>query len=106
MKPCIGLIVPSLELGGGVPSVAEFVCQAIEQSGAFDVHLVSLSTSARDGMGVALTKPASWLRGVHSRKEVWRGRPFLRVGAFASELEFQRYQPRHARVVTLTGTGQ
>lgn len=96
MKRCIGLVVPSLEQGGGVPSVAEFVCQIIEQSGAFDVQLVSLSTSAQDEIGVALTKPASWLLGVRKRPEVWRGRPFTHVGAFASELEFQRYRPRHA----------
>jgi len=76
--------------------VAEFVCQTIEQSGAFDLQLVSLSAAARDEIGVALTRPSSWLRGVRTRKEVWRGRTFLRLGAFASELEFQRYQPRHA----------
>lgn len=96
MKPCIGLVVPSLEQSGGVSSVAEFVCQTIERSGAFGFQLVSLSTSARDEIGIALTKPASWLPGVRKRPEVWRGHPFTRVGAFASELEFQRYQPRHA----------
>lgn len=95
-KPRIGLVVPSLEQGGGVPTVAEFVCETIERSGAYDLQLISLSPSARDEIGVSLTKPASWFRGVITRKGVWRGRPFTRVGAFASELEFQRYQPRQA----------
>lgn len=95
-KPRIGLVVPALEQGGGVPSVAEFVCQAIEQSGAYDLQLVSLAQSARDEIGVGLTKPASWFHGVLTRTGCWNGRPFTSVGAFASELEFQRYQPRQA----------
>lgn len=96
MKPRIGLVVPSLERGGGVPSVAEFVCRTIERAGAFEIELVSLAVAARDQLGVALMRPSSWLRGVRTWKGVWRGRPFTRVGAFASELEFQRFQPRHA----------
>lgn len=95
-RPRIGLVVPSLERGGGVPSVAEFVCETVERSGAYDLQLVSLSPSARDEIGVSLTNPKSWLRGVITRKGIWRGRPFTGVGAFASELEFQRYQPRQA----------
>lgn len=93
-KPRIGIVVPSLESGGGVPSVAEFVCQTIEQSGRFDIQLVSLSTSARDEIGVGLARPASWRQGVRTSNGIWRGRPYTRVGAFASELEFQRFQPR------------
>lgn len=100
-KPRILLVVPSLEQGGGVPSVAEFICQTIERSGAFDLQLVSLSTSARDELGVGLTKPASWLHGVLTHNGSWLGRPFTRVGAFASELEFQRYQPRQALAALL-----
>lgn len=100
-KPCIGLVVPALEQGGGVPSVAEFVCQALGRSGAYEYRLISLSTSARDKISVGLTQPASWLRGVRTDHGVWRGRPFTRVGAFASELEFQRYQPRPALAALL-----
>lgn len=100
-KPCIGLVVPSLEQGGGVPSVAEFICQTIERSSAFEYRLISLSSSARDEISVGLTQPASWLGGVRTDHGVWRGRPFTRVGAFASELEFQRYQPRPALTALL-----
>lgn len=100
-RPRIGLVAPALEWGGGVPSVAEFMCRAIESSGAFEYQLVSLSSAARDEIGVALTRPSSWLRGVGTRREVWQGRPYIRVGAFASEFEFQRCQPRRALTMTL-----
>ncbi len=99
----IGLVVPSLELGGGVPAVAEFICQVIQRTGRFDVRLVSLSTTARDDVGVSITRPNTWLHNALAIKGVWRGRPFVRVGAMASELEFQRYQPRAALAAVLTG---
>jgi len=97
----IALVIPSLEQGGGVPSVAEFICQTIERSGAYEYRLISLSTSARDEISVGLTQSTSWLRGVRTEHGVWRGRPFTSVGAFASELEFQRYQPRPALAALL-----
>ena len=94
--PRIGVVVPALELGGGVPAVAEFICQTIEQSGVFDIELVSLVPGARDSLGVALTKPRSWFRGVGTEQGIWNGRPFTRVGAFISELELARHSPRQA----------
>lgn len=95
-KHHIALVVPALEQGGGVPSVAEFICETLERSGAYDYRLISLSTSARDEISVGLTQPASWLRGLRTDHGVWRDRPFTRAGAFISELESQRYQPRPA----------
>lgn len=100
-RPHIAVVVPALQDGGGVPSVAEFVCQSIERSGAYEHTLVSLSQSARDEVGVQIGNPATWLRGVLTDRSTWRGRPFTRVGAFASELEFQRYQPRKALAAVL-----
>ena len=99
----IGLVVPSLERGGGVPSVAAFMCDTIERSGAFDLVIVSLAVSARDELGVALTRPTSWFRGLRTSEGFWRGRRFTHIGAFGSELEFQRYQPRPALRRTLDG---
>ena len=63
-RPRIGLVVPALEQGGGVPSVAEFVCDTIERSRAFDLKIVSLAASYRDALSVSLTRPATWLNGV------------------------------------------
>lgn len=94
MKPCIALVVPSLEHGGGVPSVAEFLYQVIVRSGRFEVCLISLSTSAVDNLSVGIANPHSWFKGVRVEDGIWRGRPFTRVGVLASELEFQRYKPR------------
>lgn len=99
----IGLVAPSLATEGGVATVAEFACETIERSGAFDLTLVSLPSSARDPLGVALTRPASWLRGVRTEHGVWRGRPFVSVGAVGCELEFQRYHPRRALTQALAG---
>ena len=99
----IALVVPSLEQGGGVPSVAEFVCKVAERSKRFDVRLISLSTSKLDDVGLAITRPRSWLRGVEVAQGMWRGRPFTRIGVFASELEFQRYKPRPALAAVLAG---
>ena len=95
--------MPSLEQGGGVPAVAEFIYQVIQRTNRFDVRLISLSTTARDNVGVSVTLPCTWLRGVQVQEGVWRGRPFTRVGAIVSELEFQRYKPRKALASVLAG---
>lgn len=95
-RRCIALVVPSLAQAGGVPSVAEFVCRTIERSGAYDLQLISLAMSASDEVSIGLAAPASWLGGVRTERGNWRGRAFTRVGAFASELEFQRLKPRRA----------
>jgi D-inositol-3-phosphate glycosyltransferase len=99
----IGLVVPSLEQGGGVPSVADFICQVIERNDAFDFRLISLSMSAVDEISLEVRRPASWWKGVRSDPGVWRGRSFTRVGVFASELEFQRFRPRAALAALLEG---
>jgi D-inositol-3-phosphate glycosyltransferase len=52
--------------------------------------------SSRDPLGVGLTRPASWLRGVQTAEGVWQGRRFVSVGAVGCELEFQRYRLRPA----------
>jgi glycosyltransferase involved in cell wall biosynthesis len=93
-RPCIGLVVPALEEAGGLAAVAEFVCEAVEYSQAFNLRIVSLAMSSRNPLSVSLTRAPSWFRGVTTLEATWRGRRFIRIGAFASELEFQRYRPR------------
>ena len=98
----IGLVVPSLENGGGVPAVADFVCRAAERTGRFQVKLVSLATDARDDLSLRLTQPGTWLKGARAAPGgTWRGRPYVRVGAVACELEFQRYRRRSALAAVL-----
>lgn len=94
LRPKIALVVPSLALGGGVPSVARFVKNVILQDGRYDLKLVSLSTSSRDQCSLNLTSPSTYFRGATTRRGVWDGLDYIHVGAIGGELEFQRYRPR------------
>ncbi|WLI88018.1 glycosyltransferase family 4 protein [Massilia sp. R2A-15] len=93
-RPKIGLVVPSLALGGGVPSVARFVKNVILQNEGYDLKLVSLSTSSRDQCSLNLTSPSTYFRGATTQPGIWDGMDFTHVGAIGGELEFQRYRPR------------
>lgn len=96
MKPCLGLIAPALEQGGGVPAVARFVKNTVSSSGRYDLRLISLSTSAHDKSNIRVAHPNHWGRGVTTRRTQWQGWPLLHIGAGIGELEFQRYRPRKA----------
>ncbi len=96
MKPCIALIVPSLEHGGGVPAAARFVKDVALGSRRYDIKVVSLATSAEDECSIRMFKPGSWFRGVTAMSGQWEGLPLVHVGAVISELEFQRFRPRRA----------
>ena len=95
-RPRIGIVVPALAAGGGVPAVARFVMAAAQRDGGFDIELISLSSSSRDAASVRLASPASWLAGVGSSPVEWEGRTVSQIGVFGAELEFQRYRPRRA----------
>lgn len=99
--PKIGLVVPSLMQGGGVPAVARFLKDMILRSGRYELKLVSLATSAYDPCNVGIIRPASWRRGAAVSHGAWEGLPFAHVGAVAGELEFQRYRSRGALAETL-----
>ena len=95
-RPTIGLVVPDLGQGGGVPAVARFVKDAILRSGTYDLHLVSLSTTANDPYSVRLFAPLTWAHGVATARGAWEMLPYSEVGAMLGEFEFQRYRPRAA----------
>lgn len=90
----IALVVPSLTKGGGVPTVARFVKDAILRSQEFNLKIISLCMSSNDPCCLQLSRPATWLRGACTATGEWAGLPFVHVGANFCELEFQRYQPR------------
>lgn len=92
----LAIVVPALDAGGGVPSVARFVRDTAQRCGAVSPQLFSLCMSSRDHASVELRRPRSWIGGTKSRKGHWEGSEFTHVGAFLSELEFQRYRPRAA----------
>ena len=89
--------MPSLSEGGGVPSVADFICTTAERSGEFQVRLISLATGASGSLNLMLKSPRSWLKGARVDEGLtWRSRSYVEVGSIASELEFQRFRPRSA----------
>lgn len=90
----LGLVVPALAEGGGVPAVARFLLDTARRDGSFEPKLVSLSSTASDSSSLGLTHPASWFRGAIAIEDEWEGYPFIHVGACVGELEFQRYRPR------------
>jgi glycosyltransferase involved in cell wall biosynthesis len=94
-KPAIALLVPAFATaGGGVGVMARFLYRIMRDSGRYIPHIVSLATSSRDPNSVRLLAPASWPRGVHLTAGTAHDLPYQHIGAFLSELEFQRYQPR------------
>ena len=94
MKKRIGIVVPGLEQGGGVPAVAEFLCQAIDRSDRYAAEVISVATSSQDPQSVRLLSPASWVQGVCAAEGSWRGRSYRHYGAPLAEVEFMRYRPR------------
>lgn len=90
----VAVVVPSLAKGGGVPTVARFVVDAAIASGRWVPKLVSLCMSTTDDMSVSFRKPRTWCRGVSKQNGTWHGFPYVHVGAFGGELEFQRYARR------------
>jgi len=99
----MGLVVPALAEGGGVPSVARFVREVADSAGYLELRLVSLSMSSTDPESLLLGDPRTWLRGARARKSEWEGHSFVHVGAVGGEIEFQRYQPRRALASALAG---
>lgn len=97
----LGLVVPSLHEGGGVPAVAGFVADAAHRSGRWRVQPLSLCTAARDPESTSLLRPGEWLRKPSTGERDWRGVSIPHVGARFGELEFQRYRPRRALAESL-----
>lgn len=94
MSRTLGLVVPSLYQGGGVPSVARFLWETAIRSGEWDIKPISLCMASDDLESSSLVKPLSVLRGPQVGRRTWMGRDVPHVGASFGELEFQRYRPR------------
>ena len=94
MKARLGLVVPALTMGGGVPAVARFISDVASRDGRANLKLVSLSMDSRDPQGLRLGSPRSWLGGTRQSQGTWNELPYTHVGAVGAEVEFQRYRPR------------
>lgn len=93
-KKVIGVVVPSFEDTGGVPTVATFIVDAIARRHDLEARVISLATSSRDPCSLLLLNPATWRRGPTSRRGHFHGRDFVHVGASLGEFEFRRLAPR------------
>jgi glycosyltransferase involved in cell wall biosynthesis len=102
-KPTIGMVVPALAGGGGVPAVADFLCRQIERTGRYGLQVYSLPTANGDADSRRLRAPATWIGYPRTSHGTWRGRDYTSVGASGIELEFQRYQPRARLTALLRG---
>jgi D-inositol-3-phosphate glycosyltransferase len=92
--PRVAIVAHDLADRGGISTAAEFLYGVLRGSGRYEPQLISLATSASDACSVRLRSPSSWLRGVQVRTRQERRIADLHVGAYAVELEFQRYRPR------------
>src|SRR5947207_12717457 len=105
MKATLGLVVPALTMGGGVPAVARFISDVASRDGRANLKLVSLSMDSRDPQGLRLGSPRSWLGGTRQSQGTWNELPYPHVGAVGAEVEFQRYRPRKILREVLSGCG-
>lgn len=76
--------------------MTRFLYRVLCESGEYDPTVIVAATSSRDSASFALTAPDTWLTGVRVIESSDRGLPYAHVGAWATELEFQRYRPRRA----------
>lgn len=74
--------------------MAVFLRRVLAESARYEPHIISLATWSRDTASVLLSSPSSWFRGIRVERGASNGLPFLHVGTFGAELEFQRYRPR------------
>jgi D-inositol-3-phosphate glycosyltransferase len=94
MKPRVALVTHDFGRSGGVATMTRFLYRVLSESGRFEPEIVSLAMSASDSASVRLRSPATWTKGLQQTEGSREGLPFIHVGAFFSELEFQRYRPR------------
>src|SRR5215469_13493435 len=100
-KGKIGIVVPALSEGGGVPAVATFLHRIIDESASYTAELISVAVSSRDTASVRLLSPKTWFIGPQVLTDHWQGFSFQHVGCRFAEIEFQRYLPRKALTDTI-----
>lgn len=74
--------------------MTRFLYRILSESSDYLPTVVLVATSATDSASVAAMKPSTWRKGARVIDAVDRGMPYKHVGAWLTELEFQRYRPR------------
>lgn len=90
----IALVIPTFPTGGGVPAVGRFLYNVIQQSGKYEVDILSLSGHYKDPNNVRITNPFSWVRGIRITKNEHLGLAYTHYGAKFPELPRQTFAPR------------
>lgn len=90
----VALVTHDISAGGGVATVVAYLHRILSDSAHYTPEIISVSISSRDPNSVRLLSPRSWRGGIQITEGSWRGLPYKHFGAHATELEFQRYQPR------------
>ncbi|MCS4044981.1 glycosyltransferase involved in cell wall biosynthesis [Salinibacter ruber] len=94
MSFSIAIVIPSLQTGGGVTTVARFLYGVLQGQPGYDPNYVSIATQRDDSASLRLLKPDTWVSGIQVETGTDEGNPYRHVGAFLTEFEFQRYRPR------------
>lgn len=92
--PRIALVTHSLNSGGGTGTMTAFLYRVLAESGHYRPEVISLATSASDSASVRLRAPRSWQHRLLVQSGQWCFLPYRHVGAYLTELEFQRYRRR------------
>ena len=90
----VAIVSQNLCLGGGLTTMVKFLHRVLSESGHYQPDLFSLSTSASDSASVSLRSLRTWKRGIEAQPSMYDGLGQTHIGAWFSELEFQRYKPR------------
>lgn len=100
----VALAVPGYERGGGVPTVADFLREALRRDAGYEVELFSLSTSWQDPESTRFSRPWEWLsQPTIGETFLPDGTRIKRIGARWAEWELQRYKARRPLTVALAG---
>lgn len=94
MADDVAILTTSFSGRGGVPSVASFIYRQLNSTDRYTPEVISIPMNAASSANVRLASPQTWFRGVEVEEDAVGSIPFREVGAFFSELEFQRYRPR------------
>jgi glycosyltransferase involved in cell wall biosynthesis len=90
----IAIVVPALDVRGGLASVASFLHQTIAASERYEPQLFSLATSSSDRHSLRLLAPRTWVRGAQIVERRLGDTQYLHVGTAPAEIEPLRYRPR------------
>jgi glycosyltransferase involved in cell wall biosynthesis len=98
----LALVTHGFVGGGGVPTIARWLRDGLEERGGYTIDIYDLATSRADAASRRIGSPPSWLRP-SLRTTLNHPVPHQHWGANAAEIEAMRYRPRRELTETLRG---